>query len=105
MTNQVVVSAERSQPTPTIGGVFAEALSFIAYGARALGNTARIADSITYSGVVMAEGFSKVSAVEQDLKLREATALLAIKTAALNDKFNLAVEPPIQPKAKAALQM
>ena len=69
MTNQVVVvSAERSQPTPTIGGVFAEALSFVAYGARALGNTARIADSITYSGVVMAEGFSKVSAVEQDLK-------------------------------------
>jgi hypothetical protein len=105
MTNQVVVSAERSQPTPTIGGVFAEALSFVAYGARALGNTAKIADSISYSGVVMAEGFAKISAVEQDLKLREATALLAIKTQALNAKLGLAVEAPIQPPVKPALQM
>ena len=53
----------------------------------------------------MSEGFAKVSMIEQDLKLREATALLQIKTQALNERFGLSVEPPVQPAPKPALQM
>jgi len=106
MTTPVVpVVAERQQPTPTIGGVFGEMLAFVAYGARACGNTMRMADSVTYAGVQMAEGFAKTSAVESDLKLREAVFMLQVKTAALNAKLGLEVNAPIQPPVKPALQM
>lgn len=106
MSNQIVtMSSAPQQPTASIGGVFSETLAVLAHGMRAAGNLARAIDNVSYSAVVMSEGFAKVSMIEQDLKLREATALLQIKTAALNDRFGLSVEPPVQPAPRPALQM
>ena len=47
----------------------------------------------------------KLSQIEQDLKLREATHALAAKTAAMSALLGVEIAAPLQPPVRPALQM
>lgn len=104
MTDPVVVPT-RPAPAATIGGVFGMGLSLAVRTLSAANNIAISVDNVSYTAVLMSEGFVKLSAIEQDLKLRQATHELQIKTAAMSQLLGVALEAPIAPPVKPALQM
>ena len=89
----------------TVGGVWTQAISILANNLSTVNNVSIAANNLSHTAVIMSEGFMKLSAIEQDLKLREATAALAVKTEALSALLGVEIAAPIQPKPKPALQM
>ena len=104
MTDQIDV-ATRPAPAATIGGVLGMGLSLAVRSLSAANNIAISVDNVSYTAVIMSESFMKLSQIEQDLKLREATHALATKTAAMSALLGVEIAAPIQPKPKPALQM
>ena len=104
MTNQVVVTT-RPAPASTISGVIGMGLSLAVRTLSAANNIAISVDNATYTAVIMSEGYLKQSQIEQDLKLRQATHELQIKTAAMSALLGVEIAAPIAPPIKPALQM
>ena len=89
----------------TFGNVITKVLSIAVNNLDTVDNVSIALNNISNTAVIMSESFMKLSQIEQDLKLREATAALQVKTAALSTLLGVELEAPIQPKPKPALQM
>lgn len=89
----------------TLGGVWTQALSIVANNLATVNNVSISLNNVSHTAVIMSEGFMKLSAIEQDLKLREATHALAAKTAAMSALLGVEIAAPLQPPVKPALQM
>lgn len=89
----------------TFGNVITKVLSIAVNNLDTVDKVSIALNNVSTTAVTMSETFMKLSQIEQDLKLREATHALAAKTAAMSALLGVEIAAPLQPPVKAALQM
>ena len=89
----------------TLGGVWTKALSIAVNNLDTVNNVSIALNNVSNTAVIMSESFMKLSQIEQDLKLREATFALQAKTDAMSTLLGVQLAAPIAPPVKPALQM
>jgi len=89
----------------TFGNVITKVLSIAVNNLDTIDKVSIAVNNVSTTAVVMSETFMKLSQIEQDLKLREATHALAAKTAAMSALLGVEIAAPLQPAIKPALQM
>ena len=89
----------------TFGNVINKVLSIAVNNLDTVDKASIALNNVSTTAVTMSETFMKLSQIEQDLKLREATHALAAKTAAMSALLGVEIAAPLQPPVKPALQM
>ena len=89
----------------TFGNVITKMLSIAVNNLDTVDKVSIALNNVSTTAVTMSETFMKLSQIEQDLKLREATHALAAKTAAMSALLGVEIAAPLQPAIKPALQM
>ena len=89
----------------TFGNVITKVLSIAVNNLDTVDKASIALNNVSTTAVTMSETFMKLSQIEQDLKLREATHALAAKTAAMSALLGVQIAAPLQPPVKPALQM
>lgn len=89
----------------TFGNVITKVLSIAVNNLDTVDKVSIALNNVSTTAVTMSETFMKLSQIEQDLKLREATHALAAKTAAMSALLGVEIAAPLQPAVKPALQM
>lgn len=89
----------------TFGNVITKMLSIAVNNLDTVDKVSIALNNVSTTAVTMSETFMKLSQIEQDLKLREATHALAAKTAAMSALLGVEIAAPLQPPVKPALQM
>ncbi len=89
----------------TFGNVITKVLSIAVNNLDTVDKASIALNNVSTTAVTMSETFMKLSQIEQDLKLREATHALAAKTAAMSALLGVEIAAPLQPPVKPALQM
>lgn len=89
----------------TFGNVITKVLSIAVNNLDTIDKASIALNNVSTTAVTMSETFMKLSQIEQDLKLREATHALAAKTAAMSALLGVEIAAPLQPPVKPALQM
>ena len=89
----------------TFGNVITKVLSIAVNNLDTVDKVSIALNNVSTTAVTMSETFMKLSQIEQDLKLREATHALAAKTAAMSALLGVEIAAPLQPAIKPALQM
>lgn len=89
----------------TFGNVITKMLSIAVNNLDTVDKASIALNNVSTTAVTMSETFMKLSQIEQDLKLREATHALAAKTAAMSALLGVEIAAPLQPPVKPALQM
>ena len=89
----------------TFGNVITKVLSIAVNNLDTVDKASIALNNVSTTAVTMSETFMKLSQIEQDLKLREATHALAAKTAAMSALLGVEIAAPLQPAIKPALQM
>lgn len=89
----------------TFGNVITKVLSIAVNNLDTVDKVSIALNNVSTTAVTMSETFMKLSQIEQDLKLREATHALAAKTAAMSALLGVEIAAPLQPAPKPALQM
>lgn len=89
----------------TFGNVITKVLSIAVNNLDTVDKASIALNNVSTTAVTMSETFMKLSQIEQDLKLREATHALAAKTAAMSALLGVEIAAPLQPPVRPALQM